>query len=171
MEFKIVIVGDSECGKTTFVNRHLTGEFGSEPTTCGFVFQPLRFKTNYGVVVFNIWDISGSVEDGLRDQYYDGANGMLLFFDVTNKDSYMNLESWFGEVEKVTGPIPTIVCGNKVDLKDRVVKPKSITFHRKHSSLYYDISSKSNYNYEKPFLQLARLLTGHDDLVFKPLED
>jgi Ras family len=46
--------------------------------------------------------------------------------------------------------------GNKVDIKDRKVKAKSIVFHRKKNLQYYDISAKSNYNFEKPFLWLAR---------------
>jgi GTP-binding nuclear protein Ran len=50
--------------------------------------------------------------------------------------------------------------GNKVDVKDRKVKPKDIIFHRRKNLQYYDISAKSNYNFEKPFLYLARKLTG-----------
>lgn len=48
----------------------------------------------------------------------------------------------------------------------RAVKPKHITFHRKKNLQYYDISAKSNYNFEKPFLWLARRLLNDRDLVF-----
>ena len=50
--------------------------------------------------------------------------------------------------------------------KDRRVKAKNITFHRKKNLQYYDISAKSNYNFEKPFLWLARKLTGKGNLTF-----
>jgi hypothetical protein len=56
--------------------------------------------------------------------------------------------------------IPIVLCGNKVDVKNRQVKPKQVTFHRKKNLQYYEISAKSNYNYEKPFLYLARKLVG-----------
>jgi hypothetical protein len=46
------------------------------------------------------------------------------------------------------------------------VKAKQITFHRKKNLQYYDISAKSNYNFEKPFLWLARKLVGDPNLVF-----
>jgi GTP-binding nuclear protein Ran len=59
-----------------------------------------------------------------------------------------------------------IYCGNKVDIKDRKVKPKQITFHRKKNLQYYDISAKSNYHFEKPFLWLARKLVGNPNLQF-----
>lgn len=59
------------------------------------------------------------------------------------------------------------VCGGtskinslKVEIKDRKVKAKQITFHRKKNLQYYDISAKSNYNFEKPFLWLAKKLVG-----------
>lgn len=61
---------------------------------------------------------------------------------------------------RVCENIPIVLCGNKVDVKNRQVKPKQVTFHRKKNLQYYEISAKSNYNYEKPFLYLARKLTG-----------
>lgn len=59
-----------------------------------------------------------------------------------------------------------MLCGNKVDVKDRKVKAKTITFHRKKNLQYFDISAKSNYNFEKPFLWLARKLAGNQSLEF-----
>jgi GTP-binding nuclear protein Ran len=59
-----------------------------------------------------------------------------------------------------------VMVGNKVDIKDRQVKPKMITFHRKKNMQYYDVSAKSNYNFEKPFLYLARRLLGDNGLQF-----
>jgi len=67
---------------------------------------------------------------------------------------------------RVCENIPIVLCGNKVDIKDRKVKAKSITFHRKKNLQYYDISAKSNYNFEKPFLWLARKLLGDPNLEF-----
>jgi hypothetical protein len=46
------------------------------------------------------------------------------------------------------------------------VKPKQVVFHRKKNLQYYEISAKSNYNFEKPFLYLARKLVGDANLTF-----
>ena len=62
---------------------------------------------------------------------------------------------------RVCENIPIVLCGNKVDVKNRQVKPKQVTFHRKKNLQYHEISAKSNYNYEKPFLYLARKLVGY----------
>jgi hypothetical protein len=56
-------------------------------------------------------------------------------------------------------------AGSKVDVMDRKVKPREITFHRKKNLQYYDISAKSNYNFEKPFLYLARKLIGCSSII------
>jgi hypothetical protein len=58
--------------------------------------------------------------------------------------------------------------GSKVDEPERQVKPQSITFHRRHNLQYYDVSAKSNYNFEKPFLYLARKLTGCSIPSYEP---
>jgi GTP-binding nuclear protein Ran len=162
--FKIVLVGDAKVGKTTFINRHLTGNFQKDYVpTLGVDVHTIVLNSNYGNVIFDIWDIG---QQGLFDAYCSGSNASILLFDVQNRESYNNLQKWNSAIKRVTGDIPLIVCGNKVDLKDREVVPRQITFHRKNNAMYYDISAKSNYNYEKPFLHLARQLTGHPDLEF-----
>jgi GTPase SAR1 family protein len=59
--------------------------------------------------------------------------------------------------------IPIVLVGNKVDVQDRQVKPKQIVFHRRKNLQYYDVSAKSNYNFEKPFLYLIRKVSGYVD--------
>ncbi|KAJ2788819.1 GTP-binding nuclear protein gsp1/Ran [Coemansia helicoidea] len=87
-------------------------------------------------------------------------------FDVTSRITYKNVPNWHRDLVRVCENIPIVLCGNKVDIKERKVKAKTITFHRKKNLQYYDISAKSNYNFEKPFLWLARKLTGEPDLDF-----
>ncbi|KAF1893850.1 hypothetical protein Lal_00002389 [Lupinus albus] len=187
--FKLVIVGDGGTGKTTFVKRHLTGEFEKkyEPTI-GVEVHPLDFFTNCGKIRFYCWDTAGQEKfGGLRDGYYGlhvfvalGTTvvsvGMLDFsihgqcaiimFDVTARLTYKNVPTWHRDLCRVCENIPIVLCGNKVDVKNRQVKAKQVTFHRKKNLQYYEISAKSNYNFEKPFLYLARKLAGDPNLHF-----
>lgn len=166
--FKMVLVGDGGTGKTTFVKRHLTGEFEKkyEPTI-GVEVHPLDFTTNRGKIRFYCWDTAGQEKfGGLRDGYYIHGQCAIIMFDVTSRLTYKNVPTWFRDLCRVCENIPIVLCGNKVDVKNRQVKPKQVTFHRKKNLQYHEISAKSNYNYEKPFLYLARKLVGDPNLHF-----
>lgn len=121
-----------------------------------------------------------------------GAQCAIIMFDVTSRVTYRlalckyrwnlvifsprNLvlrlvilllrTSWKSDLTRVCGDIPIVLCCNKVEVKDRKLKAKKITFHRKMNLPYYEISAKANYNLEKPFLWLARELLRNKDLVF-----
>ncbi|KAJ2961184.1 hypothetical protein NQZ79_g3544 [Umbelopsis isabellina] len=191
--FKLVLVGDGGTGKTTFVKRHLTGEFEKKyvgtwssvflqhilqlvhlsltlyafTATLGVEVHPLTFHTNFGAIIFNTWDTAGQEKfGGLRDGYYIQGQCAIIMFDVTSRITYKNVPNWHRDLVRVCENIPIVLCGNKVDIKERKVKAKTITFHRKKNLQYYDISAKSNYNFEKPFLWLARKLIGNPNLEF-----
>lgn len=167
-EFKIVLVGDGGVGKTTLVKRHLTGEFTTKYVpTLGVEVSTLRFDTNCGPIAFNVWDTAGQEKfGGLRDGYYVHSDGAIVMFDVTSRVTYANVPKWFLDLKRACGNIPCVLVGNKVDSKEREMKAQQISYHRKHGIQYYDMSAKSNYNFEKPFLHLAKLLSGQPELRF-----
>ena len=101
----------------------------------------------------------------MRDGYIQGQCAIIMF-DVTSRITYKNVPNWHRDMVRVCENIPIVLVGNKVDVKERKVKAKQITFHRKKNLQYYDISAKSNYNFEKPFLWLARKLVGDPNLAF-----
>ena len=167
--WKLLLVGDGAVGKTTFVTRHLSGEFEKRYIpTLGVSVKPLDFHTNYGRLVFSTWDTAGQEKFGyLREGYYIGGEAAILMFDVTARVTYRSVPTWYKDLTRIcTEQIPIVLVGNKVDCKDRALKPKEIIFHRRKGLQYYDISAKSNFNYEKPFLYLLRAKTGRKDLVF-----
>ena len=75
-EFKLILVGDGGVGKTTFVKRHLTGEFEKKyVATLGVEVHPLLFHTNRGPIKFNVWDTAGQeVRLSLLSQCEDFAS-------------------------------------------------------------------------------------------------
>ena len=166
--FKLVLVGDGGTGKTTFVKRHMTGEFEKRYiATLGVEVRTLPFYTTAGAVNFNVWDTAGQEKfGGLRDGYYIGGHAGCIFFDVTARLTYLSVPTWFRDLNRICENIPIVLVGNKVDMKDRKVKPRQVTFHRKKNLQYIEISAKSNYNVEKPFLYIARRLLGDSSLEF-----
>ena len=53
----------------------------------------------------------------MRDGYYVQGKGTLIFFDVTSKVTYKNVPNWFKDIQRVCGDVPTVLVGNKVDVK------------------------------------------------------
>jgi GTP-binding nuclear protein Ran len=128
------------------------------------------YPQNLGEIQFDVWDTAGQEKfGGLRDGYYINGQCGIIMFDVTSRITYKNVPNWHRDLVRVCENIPIVLTGNKVDVKERKVKAKTITFHRKKNLQYYDISAKSNYNFEKPFLWLARKLVGNQTLVSESL--
>jgi len=86
----LILVGDGGVGKTTFVKRHLTGEFEKKyVATLGVEVHPLLFHTNRGPIRFNVWDTAGQEKfGGLRDGYYIQGQCAIIMFDVTSRITY-----------------------------------------------------------------------------------
>jgi len=170
-KFKIVLMGNAKVGKTTFLQRHTSGEFNRKYIpTVGVDMDELEFQTNYGTLHFIICDVSGQDKfSGIIEGYYLGIDAAILMFSLTDRDSYKSLPRWNRDIDRVSTDkmIPKVVCGNKVDEEDRKVKIRHITWPQRKNFPYFDISAKSTHNFEKPFLYLARQLTGHPDLRFE----
>ena len=166
-ELKLILVGDGGVGKTTFVKRHLTGEFEKKYiATIGVEVHPMEFTTSKGKIKFNVWDTAGQEKlAGLKDGYYIDAHCAIIMFDVTSRITYKNVPKWHRDITRICGEnIPIVLVGNKVDEKNRKVKAKQILYARKHGLQYFDISAKSNYQFEKPFVWLLKKLTGDSTL-------
>ena len=107
-------------------------KFSLPLATLGVEVNPLTFYTDYGCIRFNVWDTAGQEKfGGLRDGYYISAQCGIIMFDVTSRVTYKNVPNWHRDLVRVCDNIPIVLCGNKVDMKDRKVKAKSISFHRK----------------------------------------
>jgi GTPase SAR1 family protein len=80
--------------------------------------HPLRFHTNYGPILYNVWDTAGQEKfGGLRDGYYIQGQCAILMFDVTSRVTYKNVPNWHRDLVRVCENIPIVLVGNKVDIK------------------------------------------------------
>merc|ERR1712113_1231752 len=115
-----VLVGDGGVGKTTLVKRHETGEFKTRYIpTLGVEVSRLKFETDCGPILMNVWDTAGQEKfGGLRDGYYVHADCAIIMFDVTSRSTYQSVPKWHDDLRRVCGKIPTVLVGNKVDVAD-----------------------------------------------------
>ena len=170
MEFKITLIGDGGVGKTTWIKRHMTGEFEKNyNATLGVEIQQLTFSTNVGQIVFNIWDIAGQEKfSELAAGYYTESDAAIIMFDIGSTVTFKNVPIWLKEFKEICKDVPIVIVGNKIDIKEQKVSLVDRGSMTKISDHYYDISAKSCYNFEKPFLWLARKFTNNRDLEFIP---
>lgn len=174
LQYKIILIGDGGTGKTTYITRVKEGMFTREyVATVGAVVSDLEFITNTNHhLKFQVWDTAGQeLNSMLSDIYYMEANAAIIMFDVTSRVTFKNIKLWLRKLRNLTtinnNPIPVIVCGNKVDCKDRKVKHEQISEARtKDVYKYVEISAKSNFNFEKPFLYIARALLNNSKVEF-----
>ncbi|MFD9902714.1 GTP-binding protein [Streptomyces sp. NPDC059063] len=173
-QYKVVLVGDGEVGKTTYVKALLSGgEFESQyvPTDAAAVY-PLKLTTSHGDIVLNVWDSAGQEKyAGLRDALYIGAQGILFMFDVTRSVTYKNIPSWHRDAERVALNAPGVLVANKIDVADREVKTGNVQFHRMKNLNYTEISVKDGTHLVAPLLHLARTLTAKEELVITAVNE
>ncbi len=171
MEYKIVIVGQKGVGKSTFLKRHRTGEFDPNyiPTLDASAV-PLTFDTTVGKITLKVLDCVGDTEfTSINDYYcYQNAHGVICMFDLTNIQTAQNILEWKTKVRKAFPTISVVVCGNKADL---IQNPLEVIFRDLYLSEItnvYPISIRDRYNFDRPFLDLMRMIIGNHGLNLVP---
>ena len=120
--FKVLIIGESGVGKTAIMQRYCCNSF--DPvyiSTIGVDFKPKITNYKGKNIKIQIWDTAGQERfKNITQQYYRGAQGVLIVYDISNKDSFFKIKTWFTELkEKTSDSLPTIfIVGNKTDLKE-----------------------------------------------------
>lgn len=149
----IAIVGDAGVGKTTYIMKQITGVFVRVHNHNPHSQFKVAFYTNRGNIVFNIIE-------GLDEK--EPLDGIMIMFDRTNYQSFISSLSMVHNLCSKYPNIPIILLGNKVDFRYEAIEYMQIAmecrplFSMYDNLRYYDISAKSNYNFEKPFLHMIR---------------
>ncbi|XP_020848862.1 ras-related protein Rab-28 isoform X4 [Phascolarctos cinereus] len=168
-QLKIVLLGDGTSGKTSLATRFAQEAFGKQyKQTVGldFFLKRLTLPGNLNVTL-QVWDIGGQTIGGkMLDKYIYGAQGVLLVYDITNYQSFENLEDWYNMVKKVneeseTQPLVALV-GNKIDLEHmRTVKPdKHLRFCQENSLSSHFVSAKTGDSVFLCFQRVAAEILG-----------
>jgi Ras-related protein Rab-28 len=102
LQFKIILLGDGAVGKTSIAQRCCHDAFAaSYKQTIGLDFFMHRLRVGNKNIALQIWDIGGqSIGSKMLANYIYGAHAVLLCYDITNFDSFQNLEDWYRVVRK-----------------------------------------------------------------------
>ena len=163
IKFKVVIAGQKDVGKTSLLRRYATGKFDTSTlSTIGVDFETKKINVDDVEILLNLWDFAGEKKFRvLFPSYVSGASGALILYDITNKDSLYDLESWLGVIDNVELPPRTrLLIEHKIDLEDQrqVSRKEAKNFHKKYN-LQGEIlgaSAKTGENVEDVFQTLGK---------------
>jgi len=147
---KIILLGDSNTGKSSIVNRKVYSKFEhSIQSSVGVAYNNIKLD-DYSL---NLWDTAGQERfKSIIPIYLKGADVCVIVYDLTNKESMENVNDWIDQViNLITNPI-IIIVGNKIDVEN---KPK---FYIQSDYPIIYTSAKTNYNIDKLFLSIISLL-------------
>ena len=167
VQFKICVVGDEGIGKDKFIEIFADKYIERDTTHVGvnFYVETISIDTGKNNVEckIQIWDISGYEKFGsIRPQFYRGALGFMLFFDLANRITFENLTYWLKEIkEKVKENIPILLVGNKSNTTYFAISPKEIdNFIIKNDLYYIETSTATKEGVTDTFYSIASLMLG-----------
>ena len=153
-EVHLITLGDSAVGKTSLIGRYIDNYFSNNYIgTFGLDSQFKKKKINDEEINVKITDTAGQERyQSIAANYIKKANGILLVYDITSKDSFENVNKWAGEIkEKSEDSKPIILIGNKLDLEDKrvITKEQGQEFAKKYCDggiNFYETSCKTGEN-------------------------
>ncbi len=167
MIFKIIVIGDPAVGKTSLLTNFCGDKFNYEyiPTVgVNITKEPVTIKDDMGkdsTVNLMIWDIAGQPQFYmLHRPYFNGADGMILVYDITRSSSFSNINNWWStSIKYGLSAIPRILIGNKIDLKDerKIILPMAEHLSEKINAPFYETSAMTGENVKSIFQKIAEL--------------
>ncbi|XP_069752816.1 EF-hand calcium-binding domain-containing protein 4A [Narcine bancroftii] len=168
--FKVVFIGNSGVGKSSFIHRFCYDRFLTETNaTIGIDFQVKSLVVDNTCVALQLWDTAGQERfRSISKQYFRKADGVLVMYDVTSEASFTAVRNWMTSVEEGIDE-RAVVCllGNKIDVLNsdtqRVSKVESERLAKEYNAVFYECSARTGYNIVEPLMHVARLLSEQED--------
>ena len=171
--YKVLLLGDSSVGKTCFLLRYCDKTFqDAHLSTIGLDYRlksmTLKNKKN---IKLQIWDTAGKDRfRAITKNYYKGANGIILIYDVTNLQTFENVKNWITQIrEEANKNVVIFLAGNKADLPEEsraVQKEDGQKMAEEYNIPFQETSAKEGINVNETFQELVEKI----DEVFSKLE-
>ena len=163
--YKILLLGDSEVGKSCFLMRYADNVFVENYiTTIGLDYKLKYIQLDSGQVIkVQLWDTAG--QDRYRTiakNYYKGSHGILLLYDVTKSSSFENIREWIKDIrEEVYEKAIIFLIGNKIDKKDqiKIKTEEGEKLAEEFNIPFFEASAKSGENVDEIFKALYKKIS------------
>lgn len=157
---KILILGESGVGKSSLLLRFTDDTFDTEQSaTIGVDFKVKSVTVDGNYVKLAIWDTAGQERfRTLTPNFYRGAQGIILVYDVSNRVSFNRLDTWLSELDTFcnVSNVVKMLVGNKIDKGAREVnRDEGEKYARRHSMLFIEASAKTRDGVQLAFEELV----------------
>ncbi|KAG9272172.1 ras-related protein Rab-33A [Astyanax mexicanus] len=178
--FKIIVIGDSNVGKTCLTFRFTGGSFPEKTeATIGVDFREKAVEIEGEKIKVQVWDTAGQerFRKSMVEHYYRNVHAVVFVYDVTKMASFENLKTWIQECNghRVSPSVPRVLVGNKCDLVDQIQVPSNtaLKFADSHNMLLFETSAKDpkeSQNVDSIFMCLACRLKAQKSLLYRDVE-
>jgi len=158
--FKILTIGESGVGKTCILRRFVENKFlKNHLATIGIDFKTKTLNINNQEIKLKIWDTAGQERfRNITTQYYKGADGIVLVYDVTDEASYEKIKDWMDQILSNTqkDEIGLVLLGNKCDVEPRnVTEEQGLKLAEELKINYFETSALTGQGIKEAFEQLT----------------
>ncbi|KMZ73255.1 GTP-binding protein YPTM1 [Zostera marina] len=158
--FKLLLIGDSSVGKSCLLLRFADDSYmDSYISTIGVDFKIKTIDLDAKVVKLQIWDTAGQERfRTITSSYYRGAHGIIIVYDVTEMETFINVKQWLKEINNyASDTVRKVLVGNKCDmLENRAVKTEEAkAFADSLGIPFIETSAKDAINVEQAFLTMS----------------
>jgi len=168
---KLLLIGNSSVGKSSLLLRFSDEQFLPEDessATIGVDFRVHKMEVKGKKVKLSIWDTAGQERfRTITSSYYRGAQGVILVYDVSNRESFEALPRWYSELETyVSDSVVKILVGNKVDkeFSRQVPVAEAQQFAARMSTLFIETSAKTAVGVNEVFQEVVEKILETPEL-------
>jgi Ras-related protein Rab-1A len=172
--YKVIVIGDPACGKVELLTKFATNQFEKKYLPIvgvSILKEPVELKKYNATVNLMFWDIAGQPQFYmLHRPYFNGADGMLLVFDLTRSSTFSNVDNWYSSAVKYgLSRIPRILIGNKAHLtnKRKIKLPMAKHLSKKLNAPYYETSALTGDSVKEVFYKIAEMVFLSKNLNYK----
>ncbi len=170
LQLRLALVGDSGVGKTSFVKRYVDAPFSTNfKATIGIDYEKKTIVINDESVKLVIWDTAGQEKFySLTPLFCRKADGIVVFYDITDPSSFDNISSWITRVkEQCPQEVQLVLVGNKCDQEgDRKISIDSgMELSKRLKVPFFEASALTNYNIDETFMEIATKIMMKKSLI------
>ena len=166
---KLLIVGDPGVGKSNFIYRYTKDQFSDNTlSSVGFESNSKEIDITDKKVIVQLWDSAGEDKfKSITKNLFSRVQGIIIVYDITNKQSFLNVPNWIKLINEDNNNIPYVLAGNKCDLqKERVIQEEEgKKFSHDNNIDFLETSAKEDINIMECINNFVKKIVNSENFV------